>query len=109
LDVQRLGLAQKLALLWEDYQGNQKRFTYNDLRVYSNTIAHFLASLGILPGERVCLFLDRVPELYIGFLGILKMGAVAQPLFSAFGDESLCVRLKDAGTVGDHHAEETSP
>ena len=25
----RLGLAQKLALLWEDYQGNQKRFTYN--------------------------------------------------------------------------------
>src|SRR5271157_3779616 len=95
----RLGLAQKLALLWEDYQGNQKRFTYNDLRVCSNTIAHFLASLGILPGERVCLFLDRVPELYIGFLGILKMGAVAQPLFSAFGDESLCVRLKDAGTT----------
>ena len=94
----RLGLAQKLALLWEDYQGKQKRFTYNDLRVCSNTVAHFLASLGILPGERVCLFLDRVPELYIGFLGILKMGAVAQPLFSAFGDESLCVRLKDAGT-----------
>lgn len=26
------------------------------------------------------------------------MGAVAQPLFSAFGDESLCVRLKDDGT-----------
>ena len=95
----RMGLAQKPALLWENYQGNQKRFTYNDLRVYSNTIAHFLASLGILPGERVCLFLDRVPELYIGFLGILKMGAVAQPLFSAFGDESLCVRLKDAGTT----------
>jgi acetyl-CoA synthetase len=94
----RLGLAQKPALLWEDYQGNQRRFTYNDLRVCSNTIAHFLANLGIFPGERVCLFLDRVPELYIGFLGILKMGAVAQPLFSAFGDESLCVRLKDAGT-----------
>ena len=93
-----LGLAQKPALLWEDYQGNQKRFTYNDLRVCSNTIAHFLTSLGILPGERMCLFLDRVPELYIGFLGILKVGAVAQPLFSAFGDESLCVRLKDAGT-----------
>ena len=94
----QIGLAQKPALLWEDYQGNQKRFTYNDLRVYSNTIAKFLASQGIQPGERVCLFLDRVPELYIGFLGILKTGAVAQPLFSAFGDESLCVRLKDAGT-----------
>ena len=93
-----LGLANKLALHWEDYQGNQKRFTFDDLRVLSNTIAHFLSELGILPGERVCLFMDRVPELYIGFLGVLKTGAVAQPLFSAFGDESLFVRLHNANT-----------
>jgi len=94
----QLGLASKLALLWEDYQGNEKRFTFDDIRVLSNTIAQFLSEKGIRPGERVCLFLDRVPELYIGFLGILKMGAVAQPLFSAFGEESLRVRLADAGT-----------
>ncbi|MGZ4821622.1 MAG: AMP-binding protein [Terriglobales bacterium] len=94
----RLGLAQKLALCWEDYLGNEKRFTFDDLRVLSNTIAGFLVELGLKPGERVCLFLDRVPELYIGFLGILKTGAVAQPLFSAFGDESLFVRLADART-----------
>ncbi len=94
-----LGLEKKLALIWEDYQGNQRRFTYDDVRVLSNTIAAFLCQLSIRPGERVCLFLDRVPELYIGFLAILKMGAVAQPLFSAFGDESLLVRLKDAETA----------
>ncbi|MBZ5683407.1 MAG: AMP-binding protein [Acidobacteriia bacterium] len=94
----QLGLANKLALLWEDYQGNKKQFTYDEVRILSNTIASFLCKLGIRPQERVCLFLDRVPELYIGFLGILKMGAVAQPLFSAFGDESLMVRLADAGT-----------
>jgi len=94
----QLGMADKPALLWEDYQGNEKRFIYNDIRTLSNTIANFLLGLGILPGERVCLFMDRVPELYIGFLGILKMGAVAQPLFSAFGEDSLFVRLADAGT-----------
>ena len=94
----QLGLGNKVALLWEDYQGNKKRFTYDDLRILSNTITQFLRELGIRPGERVCLFLDRVPDLYIGFLGILKIGAVAQPLFSAFGDESLLVRLADAGT-----------
>ena len=94
----RLGLAKKPALLWEDFQGNRRRFTYDDVRILSNTIAHFLARLGIQPGERVCLFMDRIPELYIGFLGILKTGAVAQPLFSAFGDESLFVRLADAKT-----------
>jgi acetyl-CoA synthetase len=95
----RLGMAEKLALIWEDHQGTEKRFTYNDVRVLSNTIARFLAGLGIQPGERVCLFMDRVPELYIGFLGILKTGAVAQPLFSAFGDESLFVRLANAKTT----------
>ncbi|MBZ5568907.1 MAG: AMP-binding protein [Acidobacteriia bacterium] len=94
----RLGQADKLALIWEDYLGNEKRFTFDRLRVLSNTIASFLVGLGVHPGERVCLFLDRVPELYIGFLGILKTGAVAQPLFSAFGDESLFVRLADART-----------
>ncbi len=94
----RLGLAHKLALCWEDYLGNEKRFTFDDLRVLSNSIAAFLVDLGIDAGERVCLFLDRVPELYIGFLGILKTGAVAQPLFSAFGEESLFVRLADAKT-----------
>jgi acetyl-CoA synthetase len=94
----RLGQADKLALIWEDYLGNEKRFTFDNLRVLSNSIAAFLVKLGIQPGERVCLFLDRVPELYIGFLGILKTGAVAQPLFSAFGDESLFVRLADART-----------
>lgn len=93
-----LGLANKPALIWEDYQGNQKRYTYNDLRIFSNGIATYLTELGVRPGERVCLFMDRVPELYIGFLGILKTGAIAQPLFSAFGDESLFVRLENAGT-----------
>jgi len=93
-----LGFGDRLALIWEDYQGNEKHFTYSDVRGLSNTVAHFLCGMGIQAGQRVCLFMDRVPELYIGFLGVLKTGAVAQPLFSAFGEESLQVRLADAGT-----------
>ena len=93
------GFAEKLALCWEDYQGNEKRYSFDQVRVLSNTIAQYLCNLDIKVGERVCLFMDRVPELYIGFLGILKTGAVAQPLYSAFGDESLLVRLSDAGTA----------
>ncbi len=94
----KLGKANKNALLWENHLGESKTFTYNDVRVYSNHVASFLLELGIKPGERVCLFMDRAPELYIGFVGILKMGAVAQPLFSAFGDESLFTRLDNAKT-----------
>ena len=87
----KMGKAAKTAFIWEGMGGVEKRYTFNDLRLASNTIAAFLTGLGIKKEERVCLFLDRIPELYLGFLGVLKTGAVAQPLFSAFGDESLLV------------------
>ena len=93
-----LGLGAKKALIWEDHQGNNRTYTYDDIRTLSNSFAAFLCGLGIKPGERICIFMDRVPELYISFLGILKMGGVAQPLFSAFGDESLFTRLDNAKT-----------
>jgi acetyl-CoA synthetase len=92
------GKAAKKALIWEDSAGHGKTYTYNDIRLASNTVGAFLRTLGVKDGDRVCLFMDRIPELYLGFLGILKIGAIAQPLFSAFGDESLFVRLNDAGT-----------
>jgi acetyl-CoA synthetase len=95
----RTGRAQKTALIWQGNKGEVKNYTFNDLRVLSNSIAHYLKSLGIKSGDRVCLFMDKVPELYIGFLGILKLGAITQPLFSAFGSESLFTRLDDAKTT----------
>lgn len=94
----QLGMADKPALIWEGMGGKEKTFTYDDIRLNSNTIGHFLRGLGIQPEDRVCLFMDKIPELYLGFLGILKIGAIAQPLFSAFGDESLFVRLENAQT-----------
>jgi len=93
------GLAGKAALLWEDAQGARRSYTFDDLRVHSNTFARLLLGMGVRPGDRVCIFMDRIPELYFAFLGVLKMGGVAQPLFSAFGEDSLKVRLADAGTV----------
>jgi len=95
----QMGKGEKKALIWEGLGGKEKTFTYNDIRLASNTIAAFLSGLGIKNEDRVCLFMDKIPELYLGFLGILKIGAIAQPLFSAFGDESLHVRLSNAETM----------
>ncbi|HEX7528922.1 MAG TPA: AMP-binding protein, partial [Thermoanaerobaculia bacterium] len=95
----RLGLARKPALLWEGSDGRERTYTFDDLRLLSNAVAAALSRLGLEPSERICLFLDRVPELYIAFIGILKMGGIVQPLFSAFGEESLLTRLLDAGTA----------
>ncbi len=92
------GLGSKPALIWEGFTGEVKKYTYDDIRAYSNTTAKFLQDQGVKPGDRVCLFMDKIPELYICFLGILKMGGIAQPLFSAFGEEALITRLDDAKT-----------
>lgn len=94
----QMGKANKLALQWEGFGGVEKKYTFNDIRITSNTIGSFLQTLGVKNEDRVCLFMDRIPELYISFLGVLKIGAVVQPLFSAFGDESLYVRLDNAQT-----------
>ncbi len=93
-----LGSGDKTALIWEGFTGEVKKFTFDDIRTYSNSFALMLRALGMEPGDRVCIFMDRIPELYISFLGILKMGAIVQPLFSAFGEDALHMRLEDAKT-----------
>ncbi|HEY5469897.1 MAG TPA: acetate--CoA ligase [Bacteroidales bacterium] len=92
------GKGENTALYYEGFDGVEKKFTFNDIRLAGNTIGTFLLNLGIKNEDRVCLFLDRIPALYFSFLGILKIGAIVQPLFSAFGDESLFVRLENAQT-----------
>ncbi|MCK4504738.1 MAG: AMP-binding protein, partial [Candidatus Aegiribacteria sp.] len=92
------GDADKTALIWEGFGDKRAEYTFDDLRVYSNGFAQLLKEQGIEPGDRVCIFMDKIPSLYFSFLGILKLGAIAQPLFSAFGDESLEVRLASADT-----------
>ncbi len=93
-----LGFGNKVALVWEGFTGEIKKFTYDDVRSYSNSFALMLHGLGLNPGDRICIFMDRIPELYISFVGILKMGGIVQPLFSAFGEDALHMRLEDAKT-----------
>jgi acetyl-CoA synthetase len=92
------GDGEKTALFYEGFGGVEKKFTFNEIRLASNTIGTFLNNLGLKDKDRICLFMDKIPELYFSFLGILKIGAIVQPLFSSFGDESLYVRLEDAQT-----------
>jgi acetyl-CoA synthetase len=92
------GDADKTALIWEGFSGEEKTFSFNDIRLHSNAFAKLLQDLGLNAEDRVCIFMDRIPELYISFLGILKAACIVQPLFSAFGEESLITRLENAST-----------
>ncbi|MBH8561554.1 long-chain fatty acid--CoA ligase [Nostoc sp. CENA67] len=62
----------KIALIFED-----KTFTYKQLDELAGRVANGLRGLGIKRGDRVALFLPNIPEFVIGYLGILKIGAIA--------------------------------
>lgn len=83
----------KVALYWEDEDGTTKQYTFEQLFLLSNKIGNILKDFGVSRGERVFIFLPRVPELYISFLGALKIGAIAGTLFSAFQEQALADRL----------------
>jgi len=87
----------KVALYWEGGEGEKKEFSFQEMDLLSNKFANILKKYRVKKGDRVFLFLPRVPELYIAFIGILKTGAIAGTLFSAFQSKALEDRLKDSG------------
>jgi acetyl-CoA synthetase len=86
----------KTALIYIDAKNQEKKYTYGDLISKTNQFANILNKLSVHKGDRVFMFLPRIPELYISFLGTLKLGAIAGNLFAAFGREALEDRLKDS-------------
>ncbi len=87
----------KVAMLWEGKSGESERYTFADLARGANKAAHALRSLGVQKGDRVFVFLERIPECYFTVFGTLKLGAIIGPLFSAFGPEAVSDRLADSG------------
>ena len=86
----------KVALYWEEENGETKEYSFLQLKLLSNQFANVLKKLKVKRGDRVFIFLPRIPELYISFLGILKTGAIAGTLFQAFGPSGLLDRLSNS-------------
>ncbi len=91
------GNGEKKVLIFEDDSGAVQEFTFSQLVSQSNKVANFLSRNIINKGDRVFLFLPRTPDLYINFLGIVKTGAIAGTMFSAFGSDAIKDRLENSG------------
>ena len=87
-------LKEKTALIWYGIDGERKSYTFGEMKRESNRFANVLKSLGLKKGERVYVLSPRVPELYIGVMGILKNRSVMCPLFAQFGPEPILQRMQ---------------
>ncbi|MEK7291537.1 MAG: AMP-binding protein, partial [Planctomycetota bacterium] len=86
----------KVALYWEGADGTCQKYTFMEMKKFSDKCANMLRSLGVKKGDRVFIFLPRLPELYISMIAIAKLGAIAGPMFSAFGPDAVRDRLQNS-------------
>ncbi|OGG14376.1 acetate--CoA ligase [Candidatus Gottesmanbacteria bacterium RIFCSPHIGHO2_01_FULL_39_10] len=86
----------KVALYWIGEDNSRQAYSFEDLFLLSNQFGNYLKDKGIERGDRVFIFLPRIPYLFISFLGILKIGAIAGTLFSAFQEKALFDRLENS-------------
>jgi acetyl-CoA synthetase len=69
----------KPALLWCDDNGNEKRYTFGDMKEFSDRMANVFKKYGIGKGDPVLLMLKQRPEVWACMLALHKIGAVCIP------------------------------
>lgn len=86
----------KLALLWEGEKGEFRSFSYFALRREVCKFANVLRSLGVQKGDRVTMYMGRIPELPIAMLATARIGAVHSVVYGGFTVEALAERIEDS-------------
>ena len=91
------GHGDDIALIWE---GNDiledKQFTYKELLEEVSKFSNVLKSNNIVKGDRVCIYMQMIPELAIAMLACSRIGAVHSIVFGAFSSDSLRDRINDS-------------
>ncbi len=91
------GHGNETALIWEGNDSSEsKKLSYNDLLKEVQLSANSLKSLGVEKGDRVCIYMQMIPELTIALLACARIGAVHSVVFGAFSPDSLESRINDS-------------
>ena len=91
------GQGEETALIWEGNDPNESRsYTYSQLQAEVQKAGNALKNLGIQKGDRVCIYMQMIPELTIAMLACARIGAVHSIVFGAFSADSLVTRINDS-------------
>ena len=87
----------RLAMLWEDWQGVERRLTFGDMQALTARTANALADHGLAAGDRVAVMLPPLPDSAAAMLAAYKLGAILLSLSVLYGDDAIAHRLRDCG------------
>lgn len=86
----------RLAMLWCNPEGEEHRFTFADMRRWSDKTANFLAAQGIGKGDMVMVILRRNYQFWFVAVALAKLGAVMVPATFMLREHDLSFRLNGA-------------
>ncbi len=86
----------KLALIWESETGEHRNFSYFALHREVTRFANVLKSLGVHKGDRVTIYMPRIPEQIMAILACARIGAIHSVIFGGFSVDALHERIQDA-------------
>ncbi len=91
------GNGNQKAIIWE---GNNPKesisYTYNELLNQVSKFSNVLSKHNIKKGDRVCIYMQMIPELAIAMLACTRIGAIHSIVFGAFSSDSLRDRINDS-------------
>ena len=91
------GHGDRTALIWEGNNPEEdKSFSYAELLRKVQKFANVLKNLGVEKGDRVCLYMQMIPQLPVAMLACARIGAVHSIVFGAFSADSLRDRINDS-------------
>ena len=91
------GRGERVALIWDSpVTGQIRHFTYRELRDEVARLAGVLASLGVVKGDRVLIYMPMVPEAAFAMLACARIGAIHSVVFGGFAAHELATRIDDA-------------
>lgn len=87
----------KLAMLWTNDQGEEIRFTFKQLKDYTDQTAAYFQQLGVKKGDRVMLMLKRRYQFWFSILALHKLAAIVIPATHLLTPKDIVYRCQAAG------------
>ncbi|MEQ8674603.1 MAG: acetate--CoA ligase [Aggregatilineales bacterium] len=86
----------KLAIIWEGEPGDKVTMSYWRLSQEVSKFANVLKSMGVKKGDRVTIYMGRIPEIVIAMLACAKIGAPHSVIYGGFSEQAIADRIEDA-------------
>lgn len=86
----------KVAFYWEGEDGSTRTISYSDLYYEVTRFANALSNLGLRQGDRVVIYMPRIPEQIVAMMAAARIGVVHSVVYSGFSAQALRDRIQDA-------------